>query len=106
MARAWPERQVTERKCDSAAVTTVNSGTGSTTLLAANSNRKGATIENTDANVLYVDCAGDTASSTNFTKSLDSDEYWEVPFGFTGKITGIWAGDGSGKAVVTEFTGE
>lgn len=85
------------------AKTPVNSAVSSTTILAANPDRKGATITNTDANTLYLDLSGGTASATSFTVMVGSGEYYEVPYGYTGLITGIWAGDGSGAALVTEF---
>jgi hypothetical protein len=82
----------------------VASGVVSATILASNAARKGATITNTDANALYLDLSGGTASSTNFSVQIASNAYYEVPFGYTGKITGIWAADGSGSALVTEFS--
>jgi hypothetical protein len=84
--------------------TSVNSGTSSVTILASNANRKGATVFNTDANALYLDLSGGTASSTSFTVSVATNAYYEVPFGYTASITGIWAADGAGAALVTEFT--
>lgn len=85
------------------AKTSVNSGTGSVTILASNAARKGATITNTDANVLYLDLSGGTASSTSYSVPVSSAGFYTVPFGYTGAITGIWAADGSGAALVTEF---
>lgn len=84
--------------------TSVNSGTGSVTILASNASRKGAAITNTDANALYLDMSGGTASSTAYSVKVAADGYFEIPFGYTGLITGIWAADGSGVALVTEFT--
>lgn len=81
----------------------VNSGTSSVTILASNANRKGATVTNTDANALYLDLSGGTASSTSFSVAIAANGYYEVPFGYTGLITGIWAADGAGQALVTEF---
>ncbi len=84
---------------------TVPSAATSTTLLAANLRRKGATIFNTDANSLSVNLAGGTATTTTaFHVLLAQNTYFEVPFGYTGLITGIWAGDGAGAANVCEFT--
>lgn len=81
----------------------VASGIASVTILAANPNRKGATITNTDANALYLDLSGGTASSTSFSAAVAANGYYEVPFGYSGLITGIWAADGTGSALVTEF---
>lgn len=87
-----------------AAKTSVASGTASVTILAANANRRGATISNTDANILYLDLSGGTASATSFTVAVAANGYYEVPFGYTGLITGVWAVDGTGAALVTEFS--
>jgi hypothetical protein len=82
----------------------VNSGTSSVTILAANASRKGARIFNTDANALYLDLSGGTAVAASRAQvKLATDEGYDVPFGLTGLITGIWAGDGAGVASVVEF---
>jgi hypothetical protein len=87
------------------AFTSVNSVASSTTILASNSSRKGAIIVNTDANALYLDLTGGTATTTTrYARALVTGESYEVPFGTTGAITGIWAADGSGAALVTEFS--
>lgn len=85
------------------ALSVVASSATTGTILAANGNRKGASITNTDANVLYLDLSGGTASSTSFSVLIPTNGYFEVPFGYTGAITGIWAADGAGSALVTEF---
>lgn len=85
-------------------VTSVASTTGDATILAANANRKGASIYNTDANALYLLLATGTASVSNLSVSVAANGYYEVPFGYTGIIKGTWAVDGAGAALVTEFT--
>jgi len=88
-----------------ATVTTVASGISSVTIKAANTSRKGLTVTNTDANVLYLLVGGGTASATNFSVPVAAlTGYWEAPYGFTGAVTGIWALDGAGSALVTEYT--
>lgn len=84
-------------------VTSVASTITSTQL--SDGNRNAVGVYNTDANALYVLCGGTgDASSTNFTAKLNADDYWETPPGYGGaKIVGVWAGDGSGAALVTEF---
>ena len=42
-------------------------------------------------------------SLTDYTAKLIKDAYWEVPFGYSGIITGIWA-SATGAARVTEYT--
>lgn len=85
------------------AFTSVNSANTSTQLLAANANRKGVIIVNTDANALYIDISGGTAATTRYTKKLATDEQWECPFAPVAAITGIWAADGAGAALITEL---
>ncbi len=92
-----------------ATVTSVASAAASTSIIAANTARQGLSISNTDANILYLLLGGGTASATNFTVALSGATataigYYEVPYGFTGAITGIWAVDGAGAALVTEYT--
>jgi hypothetical protein len=87
-----------------AARTQVNSGTSNVTILASNANRLGATIFNDDANALLVGLGGTDVTSTNYTWSIAAGTGWEVPYGYTGIIEGLWAGDGSGAARVTELT--
>lgn len=84
--------------------TAVNSGTGSVTILAANAARKGATIVNTDPNPLRLDLTGGTASANRYTYALTAGQFLEVPFGYAGAITGVWDADGTGAALVTEFS--
>ena len=74
----------------------------SVSLLASNSNRLGATIFNDSTAALYIKL-GATASTTSFTIKLSQDDYYEVPFGYTGAIDGIWA-SATGNARITELT--
>ena len=82
----------------------VNDTNADTTILAANANRRGATIWNDSTAILYLLLASGTASATNASLSIPAGGYYEVPFGYTGIIKGIWASDASGAARVTEFT--
>lgn len=85
--------------------TAVASGVASVNILALNTARKGASVSNDDANILYLDLSGGTASATNYTVQVPGNGgYYEVPFGYTGLITGIWAADGTGSARVTEYS--
>ncbi len=90
-----------------ATITSIASSTNSVTLLASNANRKGATIVNDSSAILYVKL-GTTASTSSYTVALpasgsSSFNYYEVPFGYTGIIDGIWA-SANGSARVTELT--
>ncbi len=86
-------------------VTAVASQTGAITILAANAVRKGATIYNSDANALtlLLSDAGEV-SGTNLSTIIAAGGYYEVPFGYAGRIRGLWAADGTGSAFVTEFS--
>lgn len=84
--------------------TTVNSGTTSVTILASNSARKGAVIYNSDVNILRLDMSGGSAAASRCQYAIATGQSFEVPFGFSGAITGIWDADGTGIADVVEFT--
>lgn len=88
-------------------VATVASSASSVTLLAANALRKGATITNDSSALLYVKLAASAASTSAYTAVMAGAgsapfAYYEVPFGYTGEIRGIWA-SGTGNARVTEL---
>lgn len=76
----------------------------SVTLLAANANRRGAAIENSSSARCHIKF-GITASTADYTVSLAQYGYYEVPFGYTGRIDAIWASDpNDGGAKCTELT--
>lgn len=86
--------------------TSVASSASSVTILAANPNRRGASIANTSTAILYLrlnDAGGAATATTAHSVQMASNTYFEVPFGYTGVITGIWA-SANGQANVTEFT--
>ena len=83
--------------------TNVGSAVVNTLILAANPDRLGATIYNDSNSRLFLKL-GPVASLTSFTKRMQSQEYYEVPFGYTGIIEGIWSPVASRFARVTEFT--
>lgn len=84
-----------------AASTTVSSSITSVPVLAANAIRKGATIWNASTATLYLDLDA-TATAADYAVKLDPSGYYEVPFGFTGAISGIWSAV-NGSALVREF---
>lgn len=86
-----------------ATLSNVNDTASSTTLLSSNASRKGAMIQNDSTEILYVKF-GTTASATDYTVKMAAGDYYEVPFGYTGRIDGIWANNASGAARVTEIT--
>ena len=86
-----------------ATLSNVNDTASSTTLLASNAARRGATIFNDSSASLYIKF-GATASTTSFTHNMAASSYYEVPFGYTGTIDGIWSADSTGAARITEIT--
>ena len=87
---------------DTSTVTSVNAAMANTVLLAANSARLGATIENDSTSVLYLKL-GAVATSSSYTVRMVSLSYFEVPYGYTGIISGIWVAV-NGAARITELT--
>ena len=82
----------------------VNDTASSTTILASNAARLGATFFNDSTTTLYLKC-GATASTTSFTTQLAPGGYYELPQpAYTGIVDGIWSADASGAVRVTEFT--
>lgn len=80
----------------------VNGSTTSVVLLASNSSRLGATVYNDSSALLYVKL-GATASTTDYTVKLFPLGYYEVPYGYTGEIDGIWSA-ANGHARIDELT--
>ena len=80
---------------------TVAASTTSVQLLAANANRKSASILNNGTGILYVEL-GATASTSAFTIALNNGDLYELPIAYTGNIAGIWSATG-GNALVREF---
>ena len=94
----------TKRVAATSAVTAVADNAASVTVLASNANRLGATVTNDSTAILYLKL-GATASTTSYTVQVPPTGYYEVPFGYTGVIDGIWATDpNTGSARVTEIT--
>lgn len=71
------------------------------TILAANPDRVGATIWNNSTARLYLDFDG-SASSNGYAVRIDPGMGYELPFGYTGQISGIWSAN-NGYAFVREF---
>jgi hypothetical protein len=87
------------------ATSTTHSVVGSATnvvLLASNTTRLGATIYNDSSALLYVKL-GATASTTDFTIKMFPLGYYEIPYGYTGEIDGIWS-SALGHARIDELT--
>jgi len=93
-----------ERKPGTSAVTSVPAAVVSTSLLAANTNRRGATVFNDSATAgLYLKL-GTAASATSFTVLIPPNNYYELPDpAYTGIVHGIWTA-AVGDARITELT--
>lgn len=72
------------------------------TLKAANTARKGLTIYNDSTAALTV-YHGSGASTTQKTIIIAAGAYYEMPFGYNGIVTGLWASV-NGNAYITEFS--
>lgn len=95
-AKTLPKRTATATKAN------VSGATTTTALIASNSARIGASIFNDSTSALYVNL-GASASTTAFVVKLAAASYYEVPFGYTGAVNGIWD-TATGAARVCEFT--
>lgn len=88
-------------------ITSVNSSTSSQLLIAADGSRTSLTIQNTDANTLFV-AVGTTPATTaiggfTFSRALNASATLTQPEAAQA-IYGIWSGDGSGGATITAIT--
>jgi len=89
------------------AVTSVNDTNASTTLIAAADAKSlnGASFVNTSTAILYLLQGIGTASATNYSVALQSNDYFEAPHPrwVQGGVTGIWAADASGAVLITTW---
>lgn len=92
-----------QRSTSSSIATVARTGT-STTILAANGYRNGASVFNDSNAVLYLRLSAGSATTTSYSTKLGAQSYFEVPTEYSGIINGIWASAGSGNALVTEYT--
>jgi hypothetical protein len=93
---------VSPTKPASSAVTRVASSASNVNLLVSNANRLGAMIYNESNKTLYVKF-GTTAATNDYTVQISPNGFFEVPFGYTGNVDGIWAA-ANGAAQVTELS--
>ena len=102
LASDQPAVATTSQTAGTATTSSVAGNASSVQLLAANAGRLGATIVNDSTAIAYVKC-GTTASNADYTVKLQPDDYWEMPFKYTGRIDAIWA-SAAGNARITEFS--
>lgn len=67
------------------------------TIAASNASRKGLTIFNEGAGLLYVTLGTSTTTSSLYSVRLAAGDYYEVPFGYTGLVGGIFATAGTAR---------
>jgi hypothetical protein len=85
-----------------AAPTTVAAVTASAVILAANPDRKGASIRNNSTGTLSLEF-GATAVAATAAIKLAAGALYEVPYDYVGVISGIWTNT-NGNALVREFS--
>lgn len=93
----------TPSKSSTGTQSNVAGNAGNVTILAANTSRRGASVYNDSAAILYLLAAAGTSSATLYTVQIQPNGYYEVPASYTGIISGIWA-SATGSARVTEWT--
>ncbi len=98
---------VSETPAGTSTTSNVASSASNVTILAANTARLGATIANDSTAILYLKL-GSASSATSYTVQMAGStsggiSYYEVPFRYTGIITGTWA-TANGNARVDELT--
>jgi hypothetical protein len=70
-------------------------------ILAANPERKGVSIWNHSAANLFIEL-GAKVALTAFAVKLTPGSYYELPFGYMGRISGVWDA-ANGFALIREF---
>lgn len=92
-----------EIKPTTTSITAVSATVGSIQVLAANANRKMASIFAESTATVYVKL-GTGASATSYTVKMETDDYFELPFPiYSGVIQASWSST-SGALRVTEYT--
>jgi len=70
------------------------------TIATSSTGRLGCTIFNEGAGRLYVTLGTQTTSTSSYTVSIGSGEYYEIPMNYTGLIGGIFGSAGTAKVTV------
>jgi len=80
----------------------VASSVTSVSVMSLNTNRKGGTIFNRSGTTNYIKL-GTAATTSVYTVAMDDQDYYELPYGWTGVVAAISAST-AGVLTVTEFT--
>lgn len=83
-------------------IATPATASANVTLVGANPARAGLTIYNDAKKIVYVKF-GVSASLTDYTMQMADDDYYEVPFGYTGRIDAFADAGATGDIRVTEI---
>ena len=86
---------------DTGTSTSVAVSATSVTLVAANADRKQVIIRNDTNKIMYI-AHGSTATTSSAIKLKNNSVYFEDKY--TGVISGIWSGTGTGNAQIIEDT--
>lgn len=70
------------------------------TIATASTGRLGCTVFNEGAGRLYATLGTGTTSTSSYTVSIGSGEYYEVPMNYTGLIGGIFGSAGTARVTV------
>jgi hypothetical protein len=91
-----------QKPASTATLANITAATSSTTILASNTSRLHVVLHNDSLATLDLKY-GSSASATSYTYELQPGDHWEMPYLYTGIITGIWTSV-DGAARVTELT--
>lgn len=72
-------------------------------LAAVNVNRKGLSFWNNSTGAVLVEL-GAAPTATAYTARIEAGGYFELPFGFTGQVQGLWTALGGVGVFVREFS--
>lgn len=72
-------------------------------LIPDNPERRGGTIFNDSAAIMYLLLGLKTATSSFYTVQVPPNGYYELPFMYSGPVRAVWA-SATGNARVTEYT--
>lgn len=96
-------RSIVTSKAKTGTEISVAGNASSVTILAANTDRLGASVYNDSTAILYLRYSATAATSSAFTVKLFPEDYHEIFGGYTGQLTGIWA-SAAGNARITELS--
>lgn len=80
----------------------IPAGTTDRLILATGAFRRGGIIHNNSSGMLYLALGAAPASTTSFSVRLATQTTFNIPFGYTGEIRGVWSNN-NGNAQVTSL---